>query len=112
MLFDSEAYAQLVERVRSRGCELPIIPGIQPITNLRQVTRFAELSGQSVPDPVVARLQSVPADQVRATGIAMAVELCEALLDYGVPGLHFYTQNRSSASREIYARLHPELHPA
>jgi len=68
---------------------------------------MAELSGRPVPDEVVARLQVHEDDPaaVRTEGIAMAAELCEALLEGGAPGLHFYTLNRSKATREIFAAL-------
>ena len=107
LFFDPEAYLRLVERVRARDCDLPIIPGIQPILSLRQIRRFEELSGQAIPEQVVRRLSDAPADRVRAEGIAIATELCQQLLELGAPGLHFFTQNRSSATREIYARLRP-----
>ena len=79
-----------------------------PILNLRQVTRMAELSGHEVPDEVrrAARRRSrTTRPALRAEGIAIATELCEALLDGGAPGLHFYTLNRSKATREIFAAL-------
>ncbi|MFW6596994.1 methylenetetrahydrofolate reductase [NAD(P)H] [Propionibacteriaceae bacterium Y2011] len=107
LFFDVSAYLALVERVRDRGCELPIIPGIMPIASLRQIRRMTELSGQQVPAAVVDRLTAVAPDAVRAEGIAIATEMAQQLLDVGVPGLHFFTQNRSSATREIYAKLRP-----
>ena len=85
---------------------MPILPGIMPITNLRQIERMAELSGREVPREVVERVsRSEDPAAVRAAGIEVASELCAALLDGGAPGLHFYTLNRSSATREIYANL-------
>jgi methylenetetrahydrofolate reductase (NADPH) len=106
LFFSAEDYVGLVERAQALGCEIPIVPGIMPITSLGQIARFAELSGTSVPDDVVARLGglSAPAD-VRAAGIELATRLCDELLDHGAPGLHFYTLNRSSATREIFAGL-------
>lgn len=112
LFYEVEAYTALVARVRARGCDLPIIPGVQPITNLRQIERFADMSGQKVPEHVVAELSSVPEDQVREVGIAFATRLSADLLAAGAPGLHFFTQNRSTATREIYARLRPESDPA
>jgi methylenetetrahydrofolate reductase (NADPH) len=106
LFFTAEDYFALVRRVRSLGCEIPIIPGIMPITNVAQVTRFAELSGAALPESVTARIAAADgAEQVRQVGIAIATELCEALLAGGAPGLHFFTQNRSRATREIYANL-------
>ncbi len=106
LFFDAAYYVRLVERVRRLGSRLPIIPGIMPITGLAQISRFAELSGADVPDQIVARLerQAEPAD-VRREGIAIATDLCDELLRGGAPGLHFYTLNRSRATREIFAAV-------
>lgn len=113
LFFTAEDYFALVARVRALGCDLPIIPGIMPITNARQVTRFAELSGAALPDSVTERINEVAddPDQVRRVGIELGTELSEALLAGGAPGLHFFTQNRSRATREIYARLHAGSRP-
>jgi methylenetetrahydrofolate reductase (NADPH) len=112
LFFTADDYVALVGRVRALGCDLPILPGIMPITNVRQVTRFAELSGAALPNRVVERVQAVAEDDelVRKIGIAVATELCEELLSRGAPGLHFFTQNRSRATREIYANLHQVRH--
>jgi methylenetetrahydrofolate reductase (NADPH) len=107
MFFRAGDYFGLVERGRAVGVEIPILPGIMPITNLNQVTRMAELSGREVPAAVVARIAAHRDDPValRAEGIAIAAELCEELLAGDAPGLHFYTLNRSKATREIFAAL-------
>jgi methylenetetrahydrofolate reductase (NADPH) len=106
LFFRSSDYADLVARVRAMGCDIPILPGIMPITNLRQVTRMAELSGADLPDEMVARFDGLedPAD-VRRVGVAVATELCEQVLELGAPGLHFYTLNRSKATLEIFEAL-------
>jgi len=108
LFFTADDYFALVSRVRALGCELPIIPGIMPITNVRQVTRFAELSGAALPRSVTDRINEVADDddQVRRVGIQIGTEMSEELLSRGAPGLHFFTQNRSRATREIYANLH------
>jgi methylenetetrahydrofolate reductase (NADPH) len=108
LFFDNEAYFDYVEEARAVGIEVPIIPGIMPITNVRQVTRFAELSGAALPKSVTDRINEVADDddQVRRVGIRIGTELSEELLSRGAPGLHFFTQNRSRATREIYANLH------
>ena len=108
LFFTADDYFALVGRVRALGCDLPIIPGIMPITNVRQVTRFAELSGAALPRSVTDRIDEVADDddQVRRVGIKIGTELSEELLSRGAPGLHFFTQNRSRATREIYANLH------
>jgi methylenetetrahydrofolate reductase (NADPH) len=114
LFFTAEDYFRLVERVRSLGCDIPILPGIMPITNVKQVRRFAELSGAALPTAVTDRIAAVAddEDQVRKVGIEIATEQCEALLDGGAPGLHFFTQNRSRATREIYANLQRIRYPA
>jgi methylenetetrahydrofolate reductase (NADPH) len=112
LFFTPHRYFDLVERVRALGCDLPIIPGIMPVTRFSQIKRFAELSGADLPTTVTDRLNVVSedAEQVRAIGIDLATELSEELLAGGAPGLHFITMNRSPATREIYARVRPGMH--
>ncbi|WP_435743911.1 methylenetetrahydrofolate reductase [NAD(P)H] [Nocardioides sp. SYSU DS0663] len=107
MFFRAADYFGLVERVRARGVDMPILPGIMPILNLAAIRRQGELIGADVPEEVVRRISAREGDPaaVRAEGIAMAAELCEELLAGGAPGLHFYTLNRSKATLEIFARL-------
>jgi methylenetetrahydrofolate reductase (NADPH) len=107
MFFRASDYFALVERVRDRGADLPILPGIMPILNLANIRRQGELIGTAVPDEVVARITAHEGDPVamRAAGIQLAAELCDELLAGGAPGLHFYTLNRSKATREIFAAL-------
>ncbi len=107
LFFDPERYFGLVERHRAAGGTMPIIPGIMPITNVSQIERFAELSGAEVPAHIVTRLRAVADDpgQVRRLGTLVATDLAEALLKGGAPGLHFFTQNRSVATRAILATL-------
>ena len=107
LFFRADDYFRLVDRVSALGVDIPIIPGIMPITNLAQIRRMTELSGADLPAEVVERVAR-PGDDtaaVRAEGIAIATELCDTLLAGGAPGLHFYTLNRSKATREIYANL-------
>ncbi|WIY81666.1 methylenetetrahydrofolate reductase [Propionimicrobium sp. PCR01-08-3] len=107
LFFDLGHYFELVGRARSAGCTLPIVPGIMPVTSVKQLGRFAELSGADIPAKVAERLLGVADDpaQVRETGAQIAAELCDRLLAGKAPGLHFYTQNRSRATREILAKL-------
>jgi methylenetetrahydrofolate reductase (NADPH) len=107
MFFRPEDYFGLVERVRARGVDIPILPGIMPILNLNAIRRQGELIGTSVPDEIVARITAAGPDPatVRAEGIKLAAELCEELLAGGAPGLHFYTLNRSRATLEIFEAL-------
>jgi methylenetetrahydrofolate reductase (NADPH) len=107
MFFRAADYFSLVERAGAAGVDIPIVPGIMPITNLGQIRRMAELSGREVPAEVVSRVSRWEGDRdaVRAEGVLIASELCATLLDGDAPGLHFYTLNRSKATREIYANL-------
>ncbi|WP_179229309.1 methylenetetrahydrofolate reductase [NAD(P)H] [Parenemella sanctibonifatiensis] len=109
--FDPQSYVDLVARVRALDCDIPIIPGIQPVTSVKQIERFAELSGAALPADLVAKLHAVQDDpeQVTEVGIATAVDLCRDLLAAGAPGLHYYTQNRSLATRRIHQQLIDEL---
>lgn len=103
--FKPDAYFDLVARAAAAGVHIPIIPGIMPVTNLAQITRFATLSGAEFPADVAAEFAAVGEEGVRDLGILKASELCRALLDGDAPGLHFYTLNRSTATRDIYAAL-------
>jgi methylenetetrahydrofolate reductase (NADPH) len=105
--FDADDYFALVERASRYGCDIPIIPGIMPVTNVRQIERMALLSGAEFPADLAERLLAVEDDPaaVRAIGVEVATELCLKLLAGGAPGLHFYTLNRSTATREIYANI-------
>jgi methylenetetrahydrofolate reductase (NADPH) len=108
LFFRPADYVALVERSAAAGSTIPIIPGIMPITNLGQIQRFAELSGREVPLEVVRRFDGVSeAPDVRKVGVAVATEMCDELLRQGAPGLHFYTLNRSTATREIYDNVVP-----
>lgn len=107
MVLRASDYAGLVERASAVGADFPIIPGIMPILSLRSMERMVEFSGRQLPEEVVARLAPLSDDPqaLRTEGVAIATELCAALLDAGAPGLHFYTLNRSRATREIFANL-------
>ncbi|CAB4727952.1 MAG: methylenetetrahydrofolate reductase [NAD(P)H] [Actinobacteria bacterium] len=107
MFFRASDYFDLVERVRERGADLPILPGIMPILNLDGIRRQGELIGTDVPEEIVARISAHQGDpaRMRAEGIAIAAELCEELLAGGAPGLHFYTLNFSRATLEIFEKL-------
>jgi methylenetetrahydrofolate reductase (NADPH) len=105
--FDSADYFRLVERAESWGVTIPIIPGIMPVTDYKQIKRFAELSAAQFPPKIAAQFAAIADDSesVRALGVAQATQMCEELLSGHAPGLHFYTLNRSTATMEIYAEL-------
>lgn len=103
LFFESDRYVELVRRVRALGCDIPLIAGVMPLTTIGQVDRFADLSGCALPDDFVDDLMAVGDDraEVRRVGLARAERLCTELLDAGVPGLQFFTQNRARAVHEL-----------
>jgi methylenetetrahydrofolate reductase (NADPH) len=105
--FHAWEYERLRDDLARAGMHKPVIPGIMPITNLSSVARMAQLSGYQVPADIVAQVESAGDDPkaVRRVGIELACKLCSDLLAAGAPGLHFFTLNRSSATREIYSGL-------
>jgi len=107
MFFRAEDYLRMRDRVATLGCEVPIIAGIMPITNVRGIERSAQLSGAVFPADLAAELHAVEDDPVavRRVGVEHATTLSERLLAEGAPGLHFYTLNRSTATREVWAAL-------
>ena len=107
LFFDNADYLRFVERARAAGVEVPIVPGIMPITNVAQIERFTKMCGASIPDDLYERLRSVSEDPgaVMAVGVEHAITQCRDLLDHGAPGLHFYTLNKSHATRSILAAL-------
>lgn len=106
LFFDNQDYFRFVERARSRGITVPIVAGIMPITNVAQVKRFTQMCGATIPQKLLSRLErdDEPA-AVRAVGVEHATEQCRELIRGGAPGVHFYTLNRSHATREILDNL-------
>src|SRR3954466_9181393 len=103
----ADDYFALVEEMRARGADAPVLPGVMPITNVRQVERMAAMSGTSIPDELGEKLLAVAdrPDVVRQVGVEHATLLCRRLLDGGAPGLHFFTMNRAAATVEVCANL-------
>ena len=107
MFFDNAFYFDFVERARSAGIRIPIVPGIMPITNAEQIERFTRMCGATVPMRLQLQLEKLRGDPAAATslGVAHATVQCAELLARGVPGIHFYTLNRSPATRLIVTAL-------
>src|SRR5919199_1966281 len=107
LFYDNASYWDFVRRAREAGVEAPILPGIMPITNVAQIKRITELCGSALPPRLVAELEARAGDPQAVTefGVAYATLQCTDLLANGAPGIHFYTLNRSSATRAILSAL-------
>jgi methylenetetrahydrofolate reductase (NADPH) len=107
MFFEADDYLRLRDRVAARGCDVPIVAGVMPVTKMSTIERSEQLSGAPFPRGLAAKFEAVGDDPeaVRRLGIDEAVALCRRLLDEGVPGIHFITFNQSTATREVYSRL-------
>lgn len=107
MFFRAEDYFRLRDRVAAAGCDVPILPGIMPVTRMSTIERSEQLSGAPFPSEVRARFEAVADDPeaVRRLGIEHAARLCRELLDQDAPGIHFITFNKSTATREVYSLL-------
>ena len=105
--FNADAYFRFVDEARKLGADVPVVPGIMPITNASGLLRFADSCGAEVPRWIRLRLQGLGDDAagIRAFGLDVVTHLCEQLLAAGAPGLHFYTMNQSTAVLEICRRL-------
>jgi methylenetetrahydrofolate reductase (NADPH) len=107
LFFDNEHYFDFVARARDAGVTVPIIPGVMPVTNLRNIKRIAELCKSEIPEPYERQLEAREDDPqaLQDLGVAYATLQCVDLLARGAPGIHFYTLNRSPATRAILAAL-------
>jgi methylenetetrahydrofolate reductase (NADPH) len=107
LFFDNALYYDFVERARAAGIEIPIIPGIMPITGYGQIARVTSMCGATMPEHVLAELEARKDDPeaVAEVGVAYATLQCADLLAHGAPGIHFYTLNRSPATRAILSAL-------
>lgn len=106
-IFDVSSWEKLVNAVSENNLKIELIPGIMPVTNVKQIMRFTELSGTPIPQSMRARFETVADDAlaVQKVGVEVATELCEKLLGIGAHALHFFTLNSSPATREVVANL-------
>lgn len=107
MFFDNGHYFNFVEKARRLGITARIIPGIMPITNYRQIRKFSDMCGATIPERIVQALESIQHDQLALykAGVEFAIEQCIDLLKRGAPGLHFYTLNKSRATVDIFSSM-------
>ena len=107
LFFDTDAFFAFERRARRAGIGVPIVPGIMPVTSAQNVRRMASLCGARIPEALEAELAAAGDDEARTleVGVAWAVEQCRRLLDGGAPGLHFYTLNKSPATRRVHESL-------
>jgi methylenetetrahydrofolate reductase (NADPH) len=107
MLFSAADYESFRDRALSAGIDVPIIPGIMPVTSTTRLARICAMSGQAYPSALAGRLDAVAGDPAASRGIALehATQMCRDLLAVGAPGLHFYTFNRSKMTLEVLAEL-------
>ena len=107
MFFNTDAYFRFVDEAHALGADIPVVPGIMPITNASGIIRFADACGAEIPRWMRLRLQGFGDDteSIKAFGLDVITDLCDQLRTAGVPGLHFYTMNQSTATLEICRRL-------
>jgi methylenetetrahydrofolate reductase (NADPH) len=107
MFFTADAYFRFVDEARTAGVDIPVVPGIMPITNSSGIIRFADACGAEIPRWMRLRLQGFGDDteSIKAFGLDVITALCEHLREGGVPGFHFYTMNQATATLEICKRL-------
>ncbi len=105
--FEARSYQGLADRLRTVGSKLPVIAGVLPITNVKQLERMAQLSGTPIPDFVSERIRKIESDSdaVRREGVAIATSLCREIIETGVPGIHFYTMNSANSTIEIVRQI-------
>lgn len=105
--FEADRYIKLVDKLKARGSNLVIYPGIIPVTNVKLLNRMAELNGTPIPNKMSQQFAAIENDPtaVRALGVEIATALCKELIAAGAPGLHFFTMNSSTATQEIYRNL-------
>jgi methylenetetrahydrofolate reductase (NADPH) len=105
--FEADDHLRMLDELADLGCTTPVLPGVMPVVNVAGITRMAAMNGSVIPAGVLARLEAVAddPDAVRDVGIEVATDLCQRLLDAGMPGLHLYALNRSASVLRIVANL-------
>ena len=105
--YNLDAYLRFVEECEKRDVTIPIVPGIMPITNIKQLARFSAMCGAEIPRWLQLRLEAYGDDleSLRTFGMEVTVELCRRLLEAGAPGLHFYSMNQAGPTRRIWKEL-------
>jgi len=107
LFFENEDYLRFVDRVRARGIDVPVVAGIMPVISTASIRRMAELSGAHIPEALAAELDAAGDDEAATmdVGVRWATKQCRELLDRGAQGIHFYTLNRSPATRKVWTNL-------
>ncbi|THV38722.1 methylenetetrahydrofolate reductase [NAD(P)H], partial [Glycomyces buryatensis] len=113
IFFDPEDYLRFRDAVAAAGCDIPIVPGIMPVTNIKQIERFAVLTGMDFPAELAERLRAVEDDRdaIRDIGVEVATDMGRRLLAEGAPGLHFTTLNHSRSTRRVWQNLNGAGNP-
>ena len=107
LFFDNNYYFNFVDRARKVGIEIPIVPGIMPITNFKQIKKFTQMCGAKIPESLVNNLEPYQGDLTKTydIGVEFSIAQCRELLEKGAPGLHFYTLNKSRATVDIFSSI-------
>jgi methylenetetrahydrofolate reductase (NADPH) len=107
LFFDNSYYFDFVNRAREAGITVPIIPGIMPITNFKQIKKFTQMCGAKIPGELVQKLEPHQDDLAKTykVGVDFAIRQCRELIANGAPGLHFYTLNKSRATVDIFSSI-------
>ena len=113
LFFDNDHFFRFLDRATARGIKVPILAGIMPILSVQQIKRFTQMCGATIPAELLSKIEAVEDDPeaVRQLGAYHATEQCEGLLEGGAAGLHFYTLNRSTATRVIFQQIKGVLTP-
>ncbi len=111
LFFDNDHFFAFCDRARKIGIEVPIIAGIMPIQSVKQVKKFTQMCGATIPRDLLDKIEAVEDDPeaVRHVGSYHATEQCNDLIDRGVAGIHFYTLNKSTTTRAIFQQIRPRL---